>query len=244
MTSTGFFAITNKAAVNTCIQFFLYWAQVFSFLKRMPRSTILDLLVVACFWVFCFVFMKLPKFPEWLYHSHLQQQCMNDPVSPHPHQHLLASLYFISAILIGVFFYLIVVWILISLMVNDFGLLFMCLPSVSLQRNICLCFLFILLIALFAFYFWVSLYIRECGPLSYICVVCTYSFLVYSYRELVAHPAEMYCLPVLEAASMRSRCQSNWFLLRIPGWAAVYGVAQSRTRLKWLSSSSSKGFEG
>lgn len=164
------------------------------------------------FWVFCFVFMKLPKFPEWLYHSHLQQQCMNDPVSPHPHQHLLASLYFIWTILIGVFFYLIVVWILISLMVNDFGLLFMCLPSVSLQRNICLCFLFILLIALFAFYFWVSLYIRECGPLSYICVVCTYSFLVYSYRELVAHPAEMYCLPVLEARSMRSRCWQGCFL--------------------------------
>ena len=34
----------------------------------MPRSTILDLLVVSCFGVFCFVFMKLPKFPEWLYH--------------------------------------------------------------------------------------------------------------------------------------------------------------------------------
>jgi len=34
-------------------------------------------------------------------HSH--QQCMSDLVSFHPHQHLLLSLYFILAILIGVY---------------------------------------------------------------------------------------------------------------------------------------------
>ena len=54
--------------------------------------------------------------------------------------------------------------------------------------------------------------------------------------------------------SWKSRCQGSWFLLRsqwqptpvfLPGesqgretwWAAVYGVSQSRTRLKRLSSS-------
>ena len=143
MTSAGFFAVTSKATVNTCIQFFCITLSLSS-LKWMPRSTFLDLLIVACFGGFCFVFMKLQKSPEWLYHftfaTAVHEWSSFSASSPH----LLASLYFIWAILIGVYVYLIVAWIWISLMVKDFGLLFMCLPSVSLQRNICLCLLFIL----------------------------------------------------------------------------------------------------
>ena len=50
---------------------------------------------------------------------------------------------------------------------------------------------------------------------------------------------------VAEKHSLGIRTHSSVLVWRIPGiggawWAAVYGVAQSRTRLKWLSSSSSR----
>ena len=138
-----FFAVI--AAVNTCIQFFCMSLSLSS-LKWMPRSTFLDLLIVACFGGFVLFLWNSKNFQNGYTTLHLQQQCMNDPAPPHAinvMSHLLASLYFIWAILIGVYVYLIVAWIWISLMINDFGLLFMCLPSVSLQRNIYLCLLFI-----------------------------------------------------------------------------------------------------
>ena len=42
---------------------------------------------------------KLPNsVPKWLSH----QQCMRVPVAPHPHQHLVLSVFWILAILKGV----------------------------------------------------------------------------------------------------------------------------------------------
>ena len=58
---------------------------------------------------------------------------MSDLLSPHRHQHLEMSLFFILAILIGVLWYIIVVLIYITLMTNDVGYLFMWLFAISLS---------------------------------------------------------------------------------------------------------------
>ena len=44
---------------------------------------------------------------------------MKFPISPHPYQHLLLSDFLILAILVSIKWYLIVVWVCISLMTND-----------------------------------------------------------------------------------------------------------------------------
>ena len=103
---------------------------------------------------------------------HCHQPCMRAPVSPHPYQHFLFSVFFfIIAILVSVKWFFIVVLICISLLTHDIEPLFVCFLSIcisSLEKCLSKSFAH-LKIGLFAFLLLScksSLYILDTRPLS------------------------------------------------------------------------------
>ena len=78
------------------------------------------------------VFLNFPK-TQFFFFLQSHQQLMGIPVSPHPQQHLLLSVFLILAILVDVNRYLLVVLICITLVIDHVECFFMCFSTICMS---------------------------------------------------------------------------------------------------------------
>ena len=111
----------------------MYFSElVFSFSSdKYPEVELLGHMVALLY----YWFSEKPLYcsPQRLYQFTFPQTGTSVPFSPHPHQHMLFLAFLIIVILIGVWWYLIVALICISLMINNVECLFMLLLDISMS---------------------------------------------------------------------------------------------------------------